>query len=80
MRESPNFICPQCFASHRRGFVDGVCVFRCLRCGYQGHGFHADLEIDREVYSDFLEANKHLRSVGLPEIPLGRDPLSGEAP
>ena len=33
-----HFQCPTCGAEHRRGFVDGVSLFRCLRCGYQGHG------------------------------------------
>ena len=69
------FECPSCGARHDRGFVDGVCMFRCLRCGYQGHGFHPDAEIDRQVYADHLDANRCLRELGLPEIPLGVDPL-----
>jgi hypothetical protein len=30
------FICPVCQAQHDRGFVNGVDVYRCLRCGYTG--------------------------------------------
>lgn len=71
-----HFVCPTCSAEHWRGFVDGVSVFRCLHCGYQGHGFHPDPEIDREVYADHLAGNEYLRSVGLPEVPMGADPLS----
>jgi len=71
-----HFVCPRCSAEHRRGFLDGVCLFRCFGCGYQGHGFHPDSEIDREVYAEHLTANESLRSLGLPEIPLGLDPLS----
>jgi ribosomal protein L37AE/L43A len=32
------FICPTCGKGHRRGYVDGVSVFRCLGCGYTGEG------------------------------------------
>jgi len=70
------FECPSCGAHHGRGFVDGVSLFRCLRCGYQGHGFHADPEIDRAVYADHCAANELNRSLGIPEAPLGVDPLS----
>jgi hypothetical protein len=38
------FTCPTCSATHGRGFLDGVSVFRCLRCGYLGHGFHSVAE------------------------------------
>lgn len=29
-----HFVCPSCGAQHDRGFLDGVCVFRCFGCGY----------------------------------------------
>lgn len=75
-RPDIHFECPSCSARHDRGFIDGVCVFRCLRCGYQGHGFHSDPEIDRELYATHVKGNARLRELGLPEIPLGIDPLS----
>lgn len=71
-----HFQCPSCNAQHWRGMLDGVSLFRCFGCLYQGHGFHADLEIDREVYRDHCESNLHLRSLGLPEVPMGVDPMS----
>lgn len=73
-----HFICPTpgCGAEHWRGFLDGVSVFRCLRCGYQGHGFHHDHDIDREVFAQHQEANAYNRLVGVPEVTLGDDPLS----
>lgn len=75
-RTGIHFQCPTCNAEHRRGFLDGVSLFRCLRCGYMGHGFHPDPEIDREVYADHCEANAISRALCLPETPLGVDPLS----
>lgn len=68
-----HFKCPTCNAEHRRGFLDGVALFRCFGCGYQGQGFHPDPEIDREVYADHCTANAYNRSAGLPEAPLGVD-------
>lgn len=76
MNERIQFICPSCGSQHDRGFLDGVCVFRCLRCGYQGHGFHPDPEVDRDVFSDHQAANKISRELGISETPLGVDPLS----
>jgi len=70
------FKCPTCHAEHARGFLDGVSLFRCLRCGYQGHGFNSDPEVDRLVFLDHQEANAISRSLGIPETPLGVDPLS----
>lgn len=32
----PKFVCPKCGATHHRGFLDGVQLYRCLKCGYQG--------------------------------------------
>ena len=31
-RTSIGFKCPTCDAEHTRGFLDGVSLFRCLRC------------------------------------------------
>ncbi len=36
------FKCPVCGAEHSRGFLDGVSLCRCLRCGYQGHAGDAN--------------------------------------
>ncbi len=71
------FMCPTCGATHERGPLDGVNVFRCLQCGYQGHGFHSDPVIDREILKDHEAGNAISRGLGLPETPLGVDPLSG---
>ncbi len=68
------FKCPTCGAEHTRGFVDGVDTFRCLACGYQGHGFHPDRAIDRAVFLDHQLGNALNRSLGVPEVPLGVDP------
>ena len=73
-RTGIHFHCPVCDAEHWRGFVDGVSLFRCLRCGYAGHGFHGDPTIDREIYADHCAANAINRSLGLSETPLGVDP------
>jgi hypothetical protein len=62
-----HFICPSCGAKHERGYVDGVSTFRCLSCGYLGHGFHADPEIDRDVYADHLAGNAINHAAGIPE-------------
>lgn len=70
------FKCPACAAQHNRGFIDGVNTFRCLGCGYQGHGFHPDLSIDRECLVEHEANNALNRSLGVPEVPLGVDPLS----
>lgn len=71
------FECPTCGAGHTRGMVNGVDVFRCLRCGYMGHGFHADPEVDRSVYAEHMAANAWNRAHGIPEVPMGVDPLNG---
>lgn len=71
---SIKFHCPTCAAAHDRGFVNGVSVFRCLRCGYQGHGFHSDPAIDREVYAQHVASNATNRALGLDEVPFGVDP------
>lgn len=71
------FECPTCGARHQRGFVDGVDTFRCLHCGYLGHGFHSNEGIDREAKRDHDTGNEFNRAHGLPEVPLGVDPLNG---
>lgn len=70
------FKCPSCSAEHNRGFVDGVDTFRCLACGYQGHGFHTERSIDRDCLAEHQANNRLNRQLGVPEVPLGVDPLS----
>lgn len=70
------FECPTCGTTHGRGFLDGVSVFRCLKCGHQGHGFHPDHAIDLEIFAEHQSNNAFNRAAGLPEVPLGLDPLS----
>jgi len=55
--EPIRFTCPRCERSHARGYLDGVSLFRCLGCGYVGHGHHPDEEIDREVQRE-IDASK----------------------
>jgi rubredoxin len=76
MTDRIQFKCPTCEAEHDRGFVDGVDTFRCLRCGYTGHGFHPDPEIDRALLAEHNANNMRHRQWGIPEVPLGVDPLS----
>jgi hypothetical protein len=71
------FECPKCSARHTRGFVNGVDVFRCLKCGYLGHGFHADPEADLAAFQEHCDSNEWNRARGIPEVPLGIDPLNG---
>jgi hypothetical protein len=61
------FVCPCCAAEHTRGYLDGLSLFRCLRCGYVGHGFHPDADVDRSVFLDHEAANRFARDHGLPE-------------
>lgn len=68
-----HFRCPNCGAEHDRGFF-GKDSFRCLRCGYQGHGLHPDRDIDEECYQQWLSDNAYALSVGAEEVPLGVDP------
>jgi Zn ribbon nucleic-acid-binding protein len=74
---SIQFECPTCGARHARGFVNGVDVFRCLRCGYSGYGHHTDPEIDAAVQAEHVEINALHRALGIPEVPQGVDPLNG---
>lgn len=71
------FECPSCGARHTRGFLNGVDVFRCLHCGYVGHGFHTDPEIDRAMLVEHNVNNAVNRRHGVREVPLGVDPLNG---
>lgn len=65
-----HFECPRCDAHHDRGYLDGVSLFRCLRCGYSGRGWHPDEDIDNSVVDDIRAGNAVNRSLGLPEDPL----------
>lgn len=67
LSETIEFRCPNCAATHRRGYLNGTDVFRCLACGYTGHGFHPDEQIDAEIGRDIREAQRVNRSLGLPE-------------
>lgn len=49
------FTCPKCAATHDRGFVDGTDVFRCLSCGYIGHGWDEVPEIDQSLHEFYLD-------------------------
>jgi ribosomal protein L37AE/L43A len=76
-RERIRFECPVCAAVHDRGMINGVDVFRCLRCGYVGHGFSVDPEADRLALEEHDAANAYNRVRGIEEVPLGVDPLNG---
>lgn len=56
MKPPIRFECPRCGTAHERGYINGVDTFRCLRCGYIGHGFHPDPSIDRAVGDEIREA------------------------
>lgn len=71
-----HFKCPTCNAEHDRGYLNGVDIFRCLHCGYVGHGFHPDAEIDREVFADVQEANAWNRAHGISEERLIEESVS----
>jgi hypothetical protein len=77
MKEPIHFECPSCGAKHSRGFLNGMDCFRCLKCGYMGHGFHTDPEIDRAMFAEHTNANAWNRAHGIPEVPLGVDSLNG---
>lgn len=64
---SIKFICPCCAAEHERGYIDGFSLFRCLRCGYSGHGFHPDTEIDRKLFESHTTANRRNSALGIAE-------------
>jgi hypothetical protein len=67
MSNTIKFVCPCCAAEHQRGYVDGVCLFRCLGCGYSGYGFHPDPVVDRELFEEHTASNSRARELGLPE-------------
>ena len=64
-----HFTCPSCGAEHDRGYVDGVDTFRCLGCGYRGHGFNPDSDTDRGIGQDIREAQAWDMAHGLPAGP-----------
>lgn len=66
-KPSVKFICPCCASEHERGYLDGVATFRCLRCGYTGHGFHADTAVDRGLFEEHEAANTWAQERGLTE-------------
>jgi len=45
-----HFTCPRCHAQHDRGYLNGIDLFRCLRCGYVGYGHDADPDKDRMLH------------------------------
>lgn len=50
------FTCPKCSAQHTRGPMLGtINTYRCLSCGYTGHGHHPDAGIDAEVEGERLD-------------------------
>jgi hypothetical protein len=63
--EAIHFTCPRCEHCHSRGFLNGIDVFRCLHCGYVGHGFHPDPEIDRAVGQEMKAAIAYDKALGL---------------
>ncbi|MHB8734256.1 MAG: hypothetical protein ACYC6M_03025 [Terriglobales bacterium] len=49
------FTCPDCEATHTRGWFGAPGNFRCLRCGYTGPTlteYHPDPAINAEVLAD----------------------------
>lgn len=65
------FLCPRCGAAHERGYVDGVALFRCLRCGYLGRGYHPDPATDAEIAREVDAAEEWNAAHGLPVTPIG---------
>ncbi len=47
-----HFTCPRCERGHSRGYVNGVDLFRCLGCGYVGHGLHPDEGVDQAAFEE----------------------------
>jgi predicted RNA-binding Zn-ribbon protein involved in translation (DUF1610 family) len=77
--ECVHFTCPSCGAQHDRGWIGyRLGSFRCMRCGYSGHGLHPDAEIDRSLWTEWEEGNAQLLAAGLPTMPpTWPDPLNG---
>lgn len=62
-----HFTCPRCDARHSRGYLGGVTMlFRCLGCGYVGHGLHPDEAIDQAAYDELVESVALDARLGLP--------------
>jgi rubredoxin len=71
MSETIKFDCPKCGARHERGYhmAPDSGIFRCLGCGYVGHGHHPDPEIDAAIDVEIIENQAWNRAHGLPEGP-----------
>lgn len=69
------FECPRCGASHSRGAFDGFSLYRCLRCGYSGAGYHPDEDIDavefqQAIRNEAIDVWGGLTEwVGVPRVP-----------
>lgn len=59
-RERIHFKCPveTCGVEHDRGYIDGVDTFRCLRCGYVGHGFHPEQAHEQTLHNCANQAKR----------------------
>lgn len=75
IKDRVEFTCPSCSAQHDRGYVDGMSVFRCLRCGYMGYGHHPDPEIDAGIQADVLEGRRADQAVLRANPEMVNDPL-----
>jgi hypothetical protein len=65
------FTCPSCGASHTRGYHHGIVgYFRCLHCGYDGHGHHPDRDVDEAVHAEIVENRAWNVQHGLPAGPV----------
>jgi Zn ribbon nucleic-acid-binding protein len=49
--------------------MNGVDTFRCLKCGYNGHGFHPDANIDQSVFEEERANNDLDRKMGVMLVP-----------
>lgn len=62
-----HFTCPRCDARHARGYFGGVPgLFRCMGCGYSGHGLHPDEQVDQELFVEIAESVALDARLGLP--------------
>ena len=57
----------ECGSEHSRGALNGVDVYRCLRCGFTGKvpqlgkfNWHPDSVIDAEVQRDHIEGKQRM--------------------
>jgi len=81
------FVCPVCQRSHGRGqFGIASGSYRCLHCGYVGHGYHPDPQIDSDLWFAALELEQDSLQRGLgcfvgvpPEpCPIGYQPTESD--